>query len=135
MHLHTYRDESRSRHLDLIGGRGHPWSIDLVVVTASGHLVDGLRLRLRGIVDPLTGDTATPPALCLAQRPGAEEIYRRGRVCVRANRLEADILSLKLASPVNFGPAVAVPLTGGLQDLWLLKSVLVFPGDLGGKNG
>ncbi len=119
----------------LIGGRGHPWSIDLVVVTASGHLVDGLRLRLRGIVDPLTGDTATPPALCLAQRPGAEEIYRRGRVCVRANRLEADILSLKLASPVNFGPAVAVPLTGGLQDLWLLKSVLVFPGDLGGKNG
>src|SRR5258706_3202872 len=38
MHLHTYRDESRSRHLDLIGGRGHPWSIDLVVVIASGIL-------------------------------------------------------------------------------------------------
>ena len=41
MHLHTYRDESRSRHLDLIGGRGHPWSIDLVVVIASGILLMG----------------------------------------------------------------------------------------------
>ncbi len=39
MRLHTYRDESRSRHFDLIGGRGHPWSIDLVTVTASGILV------------------------------------------------------------------------------------------------
>jgi hypothetical protein len=39
MHLHTYRDESRSGHLDLIGGRGHPWSIDLVAVTASGRLL------------------------------------------------------------------------------------------------
>ena len=41
MHLHTYRDESRSRHFDLIGGRGHPWSIDLVVVTALGILLIG----------------------------------------------------------------------------------------------
>ena len=41
MHLHTYRDESRSRHLALIGGRGHPWSIDLVVVIASGILLMG----------------------------------------------------------------------------------------------
>jgi hypothetical protein len=41
MHLHTYRDESRSRHFDLIGGRGHPWSIDVVAVTASGILVMG----------------------------------------------------------------------------------------------
>jgi hypothetical protein len=39
MHLHTYRDESRSGHLDLIGGRGHPWSIDLVAVTSSGILL------------------------------------------------------------------------------------------------
>ena len=39
MHLHTYRDESRSRHLDLIGGRGHPWSIDLVVAIALGILL------------------------------------------------------------------------------------------------
>jgi hypothetical protein len=42
MHLHTYRDESRSRHLELIGGRGHPWSIDLVVVIASSTLLIGL---------------------------------------------------------------------------------------------
>ena len=41
MHLHTYRDESRSWHLDLIGGRGHPWSIDLVVAIASGILLMG----------------------------------------------------------------------------------------------
>ena len=41
MHLHTYRDESRARHLDLIGGRGHPWSIDLVAVIASGILLMG----------------------------------------------------------------------------------------------
>jgi hypothetical protein len=41
MHLHTYRDESRSRHLDLIGGRGDSWSIDLVVVIASGILLMG----------------------------------------------------------------------------------------------
>jgi hypothetical protein len=41
MHLHTYRDESRARHLDLIGGGGHPWSIDLVVVTALGILLIG----------------------------------------------------------------------------------------------
>ena len=41
MHLHTYRDESRSRHFDLLGGAGHPWSIDLVTVTASGILLMG----------------------------------------------------------------------------------------------
>jgi hypothetical protein len=41
MHLHTRRDESRSMHLDLIGGSGHPWSIDLVVVTALGILLIG----------------------------------------------------------------------------------------------
>jgi hypothetical protein len=41
MHLHTYRDESHSRHFDLLGGAGHPWSIDLVTVTASGILLMG----------------------------------------------------------------------------------------------
>ena len=40
MRLHTYRDKSRSWHLDLIGGRVHPWSIDLVIVCAlAAHLV------------------------------------------------------------------------------------------------
>ena len=38
---HTYRDESRSRHFDLLGGARHPWSIDLVTVTASGILLMG----------------------------------------------------------------------------------------------
>jgi len=38
MHLHTHRDESRSRHLDLIG---HHWSIDLVTVTAASILMLG----------------------------------------------------------------------------------------------
>jgi hypothetical protein len=28
--FHSYRDESHSRHFDLIGGGRHPWSIDLV---------------------------------------------------------------------------------------------------------
>jgi len=41
MRLHSYRDESHSRHFDLIGGGGHPWSIDLVAVTAAGILVVG----------------------------------------------------------------------------------------------
>jgi len=41
MHLHSYRDESRSRHFDLTGERRHPWSIDLVVVTALGILLIG----------------------------------------------------------------------------------------------
>jgi len=41
MPLQTHRDESRSRHFDLTGGGGHPWSIDLVAETASGILVVG----------------------------------------------------------------------------------------------
>jgi hypothetical protein len=39
MHLHTYRDESRSRHFDLISGGERPRSIDLVVAIISGILV------------------------------------------------------------------------------------------------
>ena len=38
MRLHLYRDESRSRHLDLIGRHG---SVDLVTVTAASILVLG----------------------------------------------------------------------------------------------
>jgi hypothetical protein len=38
MHLHTYRDESHSRHFDLVG---RSWSIDLVAVTAGSILVVG----------------------------------------------------------------------------------------------
>ena len=50
MHLKTYRDESRSRHLDLIGGRGLPWSIDLVTVLASGILLIGFACALAALV-------------------------------------------------------------------------------------
>jgi hypothetical protein len=46
MRLHSYRDESHSRHFDLIGGGGHPWSVDLVSVTASGILVVGFACAL-----------------------------------------------------------------------------------------
>ena len=46
MRLHSYRDESHSRHFDLIGGDGHSWSIDLVSVTASGILVVGFACAL-----------------------------------------------------------------------------------------
>jgi hypothetical protein len=46
MHLHTYRDENRSRHFDLTGGRRHPWSIDLVTVTTSGMLVMGFVIAI-----------------------------------------------------------------------------------------
>ena len=46
MRLHTHRDESRSRHFDLTGGGSHPWSIDLVAITASGILVVGFACAL-----------------------------------------------------------------------------------------
>jgi hypothetical protein len=46
MRLKTYRDQSRSTHLDLTGGGEHPWSIDLVSVTASGLLVVGFACAL-----------------------------------------------------------------------------------------
>jgi hypothetical protein len=38
MRLHLYRDENRSRHLDLIG---HRWSIDVVTVMAASILILG----------------------------------------------------------------------------------------------
>ncbi len=46
MRLQTYRDEAHSRHFDLIGVGGHPWSIDLVTATAAGILVVGFACAL-----------------------------------------------------------------------------------------
>jgi hypothetical protein len=46
MRFQTYRDESRSRHFDLIFGGEHPRSIDLVLVTISGMLVVGFACAL-----------------------------------------------------------------------------------------
>lgn len=46
MRLHTSQDESHSRHFHLLGGGGHPWSIDLVAVIASGLLLMGFACAL-----------------------------------------------------------------------------------------
>jgi hypothetical protein len=46
MRVHTYRDESHSRHFDLTGGGGHPSSIDLVAATASCILLLGFACAL-----------------------------------------------------------------------------------------
>jgi hypothetical protein len=41
MRLHAYRDENRSGHVELVGGGDHPWTIDLVTLTALVILVAG----------------------------------------------------------------------------------------------
>ena len=46
MRLQTYRDESRSRHVDLISGGERPRSIDLVWAIALGILVVGFACAL-----------------------------------------------------------------------------------------
>jgi hypothetical protein len=54
MRLHSYRDESHSRHFDLIGGEGHPWSNDLVYGTAADAA-----MRRRERQTQRTDDTAS----------------------------------------------------------------------------
>ena len=46
MHLHIYRDESHSGHVDLAGEGDHPWSIDLVTVIAAAILLMGFAAAL-----------------------------------------------------------------------------------------
>jgi hypothetical protein len=46
MHLHTYRDESRCRHFDLISEGKQPRTIDLVLAVTSGILVVGFACAL-----------------------------------------------------------------------------------------
>jgi len=41
MHLHVYRDESRSAHIDVVGEGDHPWTFDIVTVMAVAILVVG----------------------------------------------------------------------------------------------
>jgi hypothetical protein len=41
MHLHIYRDESHSGHVDLVGEGEHPWSIDLITVAAAAIMLVG----------------------------------------------------------------------------------------------
>lgn len=50
MHLHTYRDESRSGHCDLVGGGSHQWSIDLVTVAAASGLLVGFACAFAALV-------------------------------------------------------------------------------------
>jgi hypothetical protein len=49
MHLHTHRDQSRSRHFDLIG---HHWSIDLVTLGAAAILLAGFACALVMLLVP-----------------------------------------------------------------------------------
>ncbi len=51
MRLQTYRDESHSRHFDLVSGGEHPRSIDLVVILTSILLVVGASCGLIADVD------------------------------------------------------------------------------------
>jgi hypothetical protein len=46
MRIQTYRDESRSRHFDLVANGEHARSIDLVWATTSGVLVVGFACAL-----------------------------------------------------------------------------------------
>jgi hypothetical protein len=46
MRIQTYRDESRSRHFDLIYGRTRARSIDLVSVTTAAMLLVGFACAL-----------------------------------------------------------------------------------------
>jgi hypothetical protein len=41
MRIRTYRDEAYSRHFDLIGGGAHPWTLDLISLSAASLLVSG----------------------------------------------------------------------------------------------
>jgi len=46
MHLHIYRDESRSGHVDLVGDGDHPWSIDLITMIAAAIMLVGFAAAL-----------------------------------------------------------------------------------------
>jgi hypothetical protein len=56
MRIQTYRDESRSRHFDLVSGGEHPWSIDLVLTLTWGMLVLGAACAL---IVPFVSTTAS----------------------------------------------------------------------------
>jgi hypothetical protein len=46
MHIRIYRDESRSGHFDLVGEGDHPWTVDLVAVTAAAMFVVGFAFAI-----------------------------------------------------------------------------------------
>jgi hypothetical protein len=47
MHLHSYTDENRSKHFDLIS---HNRTIDLITVTAAGLLVVGFASAIAALL-------------------------------------------------------------------------------------
>jgi hypothetical protein len=47
MHLHTYKDENRSRHFDLVGQH---LTIDLVAVIAAGLLLMGFACAVAALL-------------------------------------------------------------------------------------
>jgi hypothetical protein len=54
MRLQTYRDESHSRHFDLMSAGGHPRSMDLVSAAALGMLMVGFACALMALCVPKT---------------------------------------------------------------------------------
>lgn len=46
MRIRAYRDQARSGHLDITGGRDHPWTVDLVAVAAAAILLVGFAAAL-----------------------------------------------------------------------------------------
>jgi hypothetical protein len=46
MRIRTYRDQARSAHLDLTGGGDHPWTVDLISVSAAAFLLIGFAAAL-----------------------------------------------------------------------------------------
>jgi hypothetical protein len=53
MHLHIYRDERRSGHIDLVGGGEHPWTIDLVTAIVAAMILAGFAVALAAHLVPL----------------------------------------------------------------------------------
>lgn len=49
MRIQTYRDDTRSRHFDLVGGGDSPWSVDLVVEAVSCILLGGFACALLAV--------------------------------------------------------------------------------------
>jgi hypothetical protein len=80
MRLHSYRDDSRSRHFDLIDGGSHAWSIDLVSVTASGMVVVGDR-RLQQCREIATHGSAVSEHVFGLRRAEEEAAITGGRDC------------------------------------------------------
>ena len=109
MHLRTYREENRSRHLDRIGQH---WSVDLVTVTAASILMLGNQLagETRCILDNDGPDAIALDPVQQGGEAGADlnrvraadcgivELADQGEACPLGVTLDGGPLSL-VASP------------------------------------